>query len=92
LIFSLHALPFGKSAKEKGRFIMTNKPKNPENSLPLTAKEDLDRLEKLGRGDGPYAQALRHGLSEEQKMPGKGRAIFMDSMRLPDDPRRPKKT
>jgi hypothetical protein len=90
--FSLYALPFGKSTKEKGICIMTSKPKNPENSLPRSAKETLARLEKLGRGEGPYAQALRYGLEEEKRMPGKGRAIYMDSMRLPDDPRRAKKT
>ena len=82
---------FGKSTEEKGNFIMTNKPKQQENSLPRSMKEQLADLEKRGRGNGPYAQALRHALEEGKTNPGQGRAIYMDSMRLLDDPKRPKK-
>jgi hypothetical protein len=53
-------------------------------SIPTSAKGQLELLKNMGRGDGEYAKALRHGLKEERQTPGQGRAIFMSTMKLQD--------
>ena len=56
------------------------------NSSPRSTKGMLELLENTGRGDGLYAQALRHGLEEEKTNPGKGRAIVMQTMNRTERP------
>ena len=60
--------------------------KSQTNSSTPAAQRDLELLENTGRGDGLYAQALRHGLEEEKTNPGKGRAIVMQTMNRTERP------
>ncbi len=45
----------------------------------------VEYFESIGRGDGPYANALRKGLAEEKERPGMGRASFMETLISPED-------
>jgi hypothetical protein len=53
--------------------------------LPRSTKEQLERLEKRGRGSSLYAQALRKELAEEKERPGMGRASFMMTLLAPSE-------
>jgi hypothetical protein len=54
-------------------------------SLPKSSQEELEFLEKNGRGNNAYARASRAGIQDEKDHPGLGRAFFESTMRLQTD-------
>jgi hypothetical protein len=60
--------------------------KNQKSSAtPTSTMTMLEKLESIGLGDGPYANALRKGLAEEKERPGMGRASFTETLISPED-------
>ena len=65
-----------------------------QKSIPTlnSSRAILEYFESIGRGDGPYANALRKALAEEKERPGMGRASFMETLISPEDrPQKPSK-